>query len=222
MLRKSNQTGYQPTTLKSRLMPVVTLFLLFALIAFAVSACSPGATTASTTGSGSTTASTTAGSTGETTGATSQTSSTAGESTGVPAGYYFETNGVVIQIDAPAAPILEKLGEPMNYFEAKSCAFDGMDKIYSYSGYEFQTYTLDGVDLIFSIRFLDDSVATREGISLNATLADVTKAYGTDYETSTKQIIFKDEASKLTFLMEDDAVVAIEYGTLVAATQPQG
>ena len=54
------------------------------------------------------------------------------------------------------------LGEPMHYFEAPSCAFEGMDKIYSYSGFEFTTYTKDNVDYIASIVFLDDTVTTRE------------------------------------------------------------
>lgn len=210
MLRNTSKLGHPALSNKSRLTPRLAIVLLVALLVFAISACSPGATTAGTTG----------GSSGSTTGTSA---SSGGTTTGSePSGYYFETNGVVIQIDAPAAPILEKLGEPMNYFEAKSCAFDGMDKIYSYSGYEFQTYTLEDVDYVFSIRFLDDSVSTREGISLNASLEDVTKAYGAEYETSTKQVIFKDTGCKLTFLMADDAVAAVEYTTLVAATHPQG
>lgn len=210
MLRNTPKSGHQTLSNKSRLTPRLAIILLAALLVFAMSACSPSATTAGTTGGSSNSTAGTSASGGGTT--------TVGE----PSGYYFETNGVVIQIDAPAAPILDKLGEPMNYFEAKSCAFDGMDKIYSYSGYEFQTYTLEDVDYVFSIRFLDDSVSTREGISLNASLDDVTKAYGTEYETSTKQVIFKDAGCKLTFLMEADAVAAVEYTTLVAATQPQG
>lgn len=61
-----------------------------------------------------------------------------------------------------AAPILEKLGEPMEYFEAESCAFEGLDKIYTYSGFELHTYEMKGTDYVASVMFLDDSVSTKK------------------------------------------------------------
>jgi hypothetical protein len=125
--------------------------------------------------------------------------------------YFFEYNGVKIGINDPSEPILKELGEPLNYFEAPSCAFEGMDKIYSYSSFEFQTYTGEDQDYVYSIMFLDDTVATREGIGLNATLEDVIAVYGSDYEQSFNQYTFSDGNCKLCFLIENDEVVSIEY-----------
>ena len=45
-----------------------------------------------------------------------------------PKGYVFEYNGVKIGMDMEAAPIIAALGEPSSYFEAPSCAFEGLDK----------------------------------------------------------------------------------------------
>lgn len=125
--------------------------------------------------------------------------------------YYFENKGVKIVLKTPTAPILEALGEPLNYFEAPSCAFEGMDKIYTYAGFEIHTYTEDKVDYIFSVLFTDDSVKTREGIALAATLEDVTAKYGKDYVESSGQYTYSVGDCQLSFLLEDGGVVSIEY-----------
>ena len=115
--------------------------------------------------------------------------------------YFFEYNGVKIGIDDLSEPILKALGEPMHYFEAPSCAFQGMDKIYSYNSFEFQTYTEDGKDYIYSIHFLDDSVTTYEGIGLNASLEDIVDAYGSNYVQSFNQYTYtKGNAILASFL----------------------
>ncbi len=130
--------------------------------------------------------------------------------------YYFEYKGIKIKINDPTVPVLKALGEPLNYFEAKSCAFDGMDKIYTYPGFELHTYTEKNVDYIFSVLFTDDSVSTREGIALNATLKDITAKYGTGYEKSSEQYTYLVNGCKLSFLLENDAVASIEYSLKVA------
>lgn len=128
-------------------------------------------------------------------------------------GYFFEYKGVQIAIEAPSAPVLKALGEPMNYFEAPSCAFEGMDKIYTYSGFEFQTYTKGDKDYISSIYFLDDSVTTPEGIGLNAALEDITKAYGTDYQQSFSQYTYTKGKCNLSFILENNEVVSVQYAS---------
>ncbi len=129
-------------------------------------------------------------------------------------GYHLEYKGVQIAVETLSTPILEALGEPMNYFEAPSCAFVGMDKIYTYSGFEFQTYTKDEKDYIASIRFLDDSITTPEGIGLNASLEDVTAAYGKDYKQSFTQYTYTKGKCNLSFILENNEVVSVEYASV--------
>ncbi|NLY17697.1 MAG: hypothetical protein GX045_01795 [Clostridiaceae bacterium] len=129
--------------------------------------------------------------------------------------YYFEYNGVEIAIGAKAAPITEALGEPIHYFEAQSCAFEGMDRIYTYAGFDLQTYTKNDEEYVFSISFLDDTVTTREGIAISDSLDDVIEAYGQDYENSFNQYSYTDNNYKLSFIIEDNEVVSIEYALIV-------
>ena len=131
------------------------------------------------------------------------------------AGFEFEYNGVTIPLNVDVAPILEELGESMDYFEAPSCAFQGLDKIYYYSGFELSTYPLEKKDFISSINLLDDTVTTKEGIYLGATLDDVISTYGEEYSEENGFYTYTLGETQLTFVVENDVVTAITYLALV-------
>ena len=46
-----------------------------------------------------------------------------------PASWKYTVQGVDIMMHAPAAPILEALGEPVSYTEEASCAFTGLQDL---------------------------------------------------------------------------------------------
>lgn len=127
------------------------------------------------------------------------------------AGYAFEYNNIVIPMHAEAAPIVEALGEPMEYFEAPSCAFQGLDKTYYYNGFEIVTYPMDGVDYISNVTLMDDSVATKENIYIGSSIDDVIAAYGDDYEKQEGFYTYTLEDTYIQFITEDDVVTNIAY-----------
>ena len=79
------------------------------------------------------------------------------------ANYAFRSGNTEIAIDADAAPILASLGEWRDYAESASCAFEGLDKVYTYAGFEVQTYPMNGKDYVYMVMLYDDTVATPEG-----------------------------------------------------------
>jgi len=130
-------------------------------------------------------------------------------------GFEFLYNDVTIPMNVDAAPIIDALGEPQEYFEAASCAFQGLDKTYTYSGFELTTYPKDDLDYVSTIYVLDDSVTTDKGIYIGSTLEEVTSAYGTDYSEESGEYTFTMGASTLSFLIEDDCVTSITYSAVV-------
>lgn len=130
------------------------------------------------------------------------------------AGYVFVYNGVNVIIDAEADEIIEALGEYKSYYEAASCAFDGLDKIYTYDSFEIDTYPTDDVDYISAVILKDDLVETAEGICIGSSLSEVEAAYGEGSDDSGYLTYEKDDM-KLCFILEDDVVVSIEYQTKV-------
>ncbi|WMJ85597.1 hypothetical protein [Anaerocolumna sp. MB42-C2] len=127
------------------------------------------------------------------------------------AGYQFDYQGVTISMNDNAAPIVTALGEPMDYFEAPSCAFQGLDKIYYYNGFDLSTYPGADGDYISAIEFTDDSVSTKEGVFIGKTKDEVIKTYGNDFTEESGSLAYTKGKTKLTFLIENNAVTSINY-----------
>jgi len=119
-------------------------------------------------------------------------------------------NGYVVELNADMAQVLEKLGEPVTYFEAASCAFDGLDKTYTYTGFTITTRPDGDKDYVNDILLTDDTVSTAEGIRIGASLSDVTAAYG-EKEPDGNALIYDREGVTLLFILDGDKVMSIEY-----------
>lgn len=136
-----------------------------------------------------------------------------------PKGYVFEYNGVKIGMDMEAAPIIAALGEPASYFEAASCAFEGLDKTYSYDSFEIDTYEMDGKDYIAAVFFCDDLIETPEGVALFETKADMMKAYGEGFKEELGMLVYENDGMKLKFILEGDEIISIEYASTALDVQ---
>lgn len=130
-------------------------------------------------------------------------------------GYAYIHNGVTIEIDAEAAPIIEALGEADSYFESPSCAFEGIDKTYTYGSIEIDTYPTDDKDYISAVIFKDDSVTTTEGVCIGDSLDKVKEVYGEGGEGAGGMVVYEKDGMKLNFIIQDNAVAAIEYASTV-------
>lgn len=128
-----------------------------------------------------------------------------------PSGYSFEYKDLNIFMNMDVAPVINNLGEALEYFEAESCAFKGLDKTYTYPGFEITTYPLNGSDNISSIYIMDDSVSTPEGIYLGASVDEMIAAYGEGYTESSGAYTYTKDDSKLQFITKDDEIIAITY-----------
>lgn len=157
-------------------------------------------------------------------GTTQQTVEATGESSGAETlkGYVFEAEGtegtVSVTTDIEMASVLEKLGNPVKYFEAASCAFEGLDKIYTYQHFEINTYPNGEKDIISSIVLKDDLIETPEGLAIGMTKADMEAAYGTDYEEKGNMCVYTKDGMHLSVLVENGVISSIEYGSGVLDT----
>lgn len=133
------------------------------------------------------------------------------ENTSKEKGYIFEYNGAKVAMDMDAVPVIEALGEPKEYYEVPSCAFDGLDKIYNYGSFIVETYEQNGKDYISTVCFYDDLVETPEGITLYATRERVLEVYGVCQEEEANLLVYRKDGMVLRFLLKDDEVVSIEY-----------
>lgn len=126
-------------------------------------------------------------------------------------GYLFERNGVSIAIEEDAQPVLEKIEEPTSVYESASCAFGDLDRVYTYDGFEVNTYTMDEAEYISLIVIRDESVKTAEGISIGNTVEEVIDVYGEPDVEETTMLTYAKDHMKLCFFIQDDEVISIEY-----------
>lgn len=130
-------------------------------------------------------------------------------------GYAFLYQNTVIEMDADAAPIVEKLGEADFYFEAPSCAFEGIDKMYTYSGFELDTYPTKDKDYVSSVVFKDDTVTTAEGIGIGDSKEKLEEIYGTQWTDENGMMVYEKDGMKLCFILQEDQVISVEYRSTV-------
>lgn len=128
-----------------------------------------------------------------------------------PSGFVFDYNGTVITIHSPAEPILTALGEPLSYTEQPSCAFEGMDKTYSYGSFYIDTYTQSGTDFIYSVWFADDTVTTQEGLYIGASQSTVEAIYGTENFDGDNSFTITKGDTTLLIILEGTTVSSIQY-----------
>lgn len=130
-------------------------------------------------------------------------------------GYAFTYNDVIIGIDEEADPVIEKLGEADTYFEAPSCAFKGIDKMYGYNSFEINTYPLKDKDYISAVIFKDDTITTSEGVGIGDSIDKVKETYGEEGVLENGMLVFEKDEMKLCFIMQDETVASVEYRSTV-------
>lgn len=125
--------------------------------------------------------------------------------------FIFTSNGVEVKMNAEADPIVEALGEPVSSYEAPSCAFQGTDYIYTYDGFQINTYPLNDVNYVSSVVLISDAVSTPEGLEIGGTLEDMVAAYGEDYTEEYGMYTYTRGDSQLAVLIGDGTITSIEY-----------
>lgn len=130
-------------------------------------------------------------------------------------GLVFKTNsGVEVVIGASADATIEKLGNWVSQNSSPSCGgFDGLDYIYTYSGFRVSTTPSASGDIVCKVELIDDSVKTPEGLSIGMSRADAEEAMkgkGTP-ETVGDNLVYSADGVKLQVVFRDGAVTGIIY-----------
>ncbi len=127
-------------------------------------------------------------------------------------GYSFKAGGAEFVINENPAGEIEKLEAASDTFEAPSCAMQGEDKIYTYSGFSLTVHAEGeaGESRLKSVLLTDDSVETAEGLYIGMNRDKVEEIYGQS-ETEGNEYIYKKGNMELSIIFEDNTVVSIEY-----------
>ena len=125
--------------------------------------------------------------------------------------FTFTYKGTAMNVKDDAAPILEALGECKNYTEETSCAFDGLDKTYTYTSFILTTYPDGEMERVNSITLLDDTVNTADGICIGDSKDKVEEVYGAGAEKVVNAYVMTEGEAQLTVILDNDKVSSIQY-----------
>ena len=134
---------------------------------------------------------------------------------GDPNAFFFKYNGTEIRLHADAAPIITALGEPKSYTEETSCAFEGLDKTYTYDSFILQTYPQGDKDYVYCFWFVDDLVQTNEGIRIGDDQSKVEAAYGAEAYNGSNAYILTQGDGTFTVILEEGVGTSIQYAVSV-------
>ena len=130
--------------------------------------------------------------------------------------YYFGTKGIEIRIMDEAGGVLSTLGDPLQTFEADSCAFQGKDYFYYYDGFQLMVNDVDGVMRITSITMVDDTVKAPQGIGIGSKEEDIAPAFGEDYTSASNMYVYRHDTTSLQISVQNGKVSAMVYAYAVA------
>lgn len=103
------------------------------------------------------------------------------------------------------------INEEANKSTIPSCAFDGLDNVYTYSNIEITTNKSDEQEIVYSVYLLDDTLETPEGVKVTDEKAAMLEAYGDNYTEDGGIYTYESEDVKLNFTINNDVIVGIEY-----------
>ena len=129
--------------------------------------------------------------------------------------FFFKYKGTEIRLHADAAPIVAALGEPKSYTEETSCAFEGLDKTYTYDSFILQTYPQGDKDYVYCFWFVDDLVQTNEGIRIGDDQAKVESAYGAEAYNGSNAYILTEGDTTFTVILDEGVVTSIQYAVSI-------
>lgn len=122
--------------------------------------------------------------------------------------YTLDVNGTAIY---PGMQMPATLGEPTSYFEAASCAIEGLDKSYTYGSILVTTEDDGKTERIVGMTILDDGAATREGVTIGDSKDKVLSVYGVSFRDTETSLTYVYGNVALKFLLRDGTVTSITY-----------
>jgi hypothetical protein len=127
---------------------------------------------------------------------------------------YFQTaSGVQITVGDLAGKTIDDLGKWTSQNSSASCGgFEGMDYIYTYTGFRVSTTPSAKGQIICKVEITDDSVKTPQGLYIGMSRADAETAMkGFSSETAGGNLIYSDGEVKLQVVFRDDCIAGITY-----------
>lgn len=105
----------------------------------------------------------------------------------------------------------DAFGKEENYSEIASCAFEGLDRTYTYTDYEITTFPDGDKERVFSVYFLNENIQTQEGVKITDSFDKMKEVYGEPANQQGNQYVYTKGKTNIEFIVEEDVITSIQY-----------
>lgn len=105
----------------------------------------------------------------------------------------------------------DAFGKEENYSEIASCAFEGLDRTYTYTDYEITTFPDGDKERVFSVYFLNENIQTQEGVKITDSFDKMKEVYGEPTNQQGNQYVYTKGKTNMEFIVEEDVITSIQY-----------
>jgi len=130
-------------------------------------------------------------------------------------GFTLDYRDFTLYMDQNMEDVIAGMGEPLEVFEAPSCAFDGIDRIFRYPDFQIHTYPLNDEDFVHTISIKTDNITIYGGIYIGSSFDDVIAVYGENFEQDFSMFTFTRDRTTLAFYVEDGIAREITFGLIM-------
>ncbi len=126
--------------------------------------------------------------------------------------YVFVVDGVDLKVGTNYLDVKDKL--PNDYVDKLVDSLDSeteKETLYTFNDYEIYTSKEESKEIIDRIVLSDENVTTKEGVKVGDNLQKVVAEYGDKYRTNSNAYTYVKGRVMLTFFVDNDEVVSIEY-----------
>lgn len=124
---------------------------------------------------------------------------------------YYDANGIKIHVYDMADTVLASLSDPNGTFESDSCAYQGKDYFYYYSGFQLTVNDVDGARHVTVITIVDDTVTNPQGVKIGSAEDEMKQLMGDGYTESSGLYTFVEGSTTLQIQVKAGAVASIVY-----------
>lgn len=124
--------------------------------------------------------------------------------------FIIKVNDVEIKMGDDLNFYIKDLGEPDDLIQARSCNYDGDDKVYTYGDVMLYTYTNGKEDILYSVEIIGET-PTLSGIKVGSTKQEVITAYGKNYTDDGMYITYQYTENETIGFQIDKNVVTFIY-----------
>lgn len=119
-------------------------------------------------------------------------------------------DGKAFRLGEVAGDAVSTLGEQLAYAEAPSCIHPGMDKIYTFDGFDLTTSPdAEGRDCIYEVAITSDAVAIKGGLTIGSSRDTMESTFGTDYTEQFGVVRYVLDEISVSVILDGDYVTSI-------------